>query len=56
MLEALWHGIIAFAVPLLTFRKGDRDGKQDGLDLTGLATFTCIVLIVNTKVKYSECC
>ncbi|KAK9868497.1 hypothetical protein WJX84_001581 [Apatococcus fuscideae] len=50
MLEALWHGTIAFAIPLLAFRGGDRDGKTDGIDAMGLATFTCIVLIVNVKV------
>ena len=50
MLEALWHGLIAFAVPLLTFSKGDLDGKMDGIFLTGVASFTCIVLIVNIKV------
>ena len=51
MLEALWHGTIAYAIPLLAFRGGDRDGKTDGIDAMGLATFTCIVLIVNVKVK-----
>ncbi|KAK9838944.1 hypothetical protein WJX74_006434 [Apatococcus lobatus] len=50
MIEACWHGLTAFAIPLLALGKSGGDGKAEGVDLTGLATFTCIILIVNLKV------
>lgn len=51
MIEALWHGTAAFAIPLLALGENGEDGKAEGVDLTGLATFTCIILIVNLKVR-----
>lgn len=55
MLEALWHGLAACVIPLVALGEIGGDGKAQGVDLAGVATFTCIILLVNLKVRIYEC-
>lgn len=54
LLEGVWHGIICFFVPLLSFGQDRRNGTTDGLFSYGVATYTALIVIVNLKVSPSS--
>eukprot|EP00210_Caulerpa_lentillifera_P009184 g8756.t1 len=50
LLEGLWHSIVAFGVPLWALSVPVANGKLLGLDETGVAVYTSVILLVNLKI------
>eukprot|EP00210_Caulerpa_lentillifera_P009522 g9080.t2 len=50
LLEGIWHSIVAFGVPLWALRVATPNGKMLGLDETGVAVYTTVILLVNLKI------
>lgn len=50
LLEALWHSIMTYVLPVFALSSAEANGKMIGLDAAGVAIYTAVILTVNLKV------
>ena len=48
--SALWHAVVIFFVPFVTYMNHDASGKERGLWFMGAIVYTCAVVVVNLKL------
>lgn len=50
LIEGIWHSIVAFVFPLYALQGAEVHGKMVGIDETGIAIYTAVIILVNLKI------
>ncbi|GMH43083.1 hypothetical protein BSKO_11005 [Bryopsis sp. KO-2023] len=50
LMEAVWHSVLTYVLPVFALSSAEANGKMIGLDAAGVAIYTAVIMTVNLKV------